>query len=119
VKKKVAATSTVAAAMAEMVINVVELDFVGCFGRDAAGVTLAAGAEDSAAMVTACSGGSGVSGVVVRTLSGGTMSVGTFLRGMRVRMSLRRFGFCGTGVGGVGVGETGDGGAGLNGTRLG
>lgn len=106
-KKKVAATSIVAAAMAEMMTSVVKLDFVGCFGRDVAGVTLAAGAEASAAMVTACSRRSGVSGVVVRTLSGGTMSVGTFLRGMRVRMSLRRFGFCRTGVGGTGVGESG------------
>lgn len=109
-RRKIAANRIMAAE--ETRISVVEFDRVGCFGRDG-DLTLAAGGEGSAAIVTACSRGSGVSGVVVRTLSDGTMSVGTFLRPMRVRVSLRRFGFCETGVGGAGVGETGSGETGL------
>lgn len=115
-KKKIAANRIMAAE--EMRIGVVDFDRVGCFGRDG-DETLTADAEGSAAIVTACSRGSGVSGVVARTFSGGTMSVGTFLCRMRVRVSLRRFGFCGTGVGAAGVGETGSGETGLGGTGLG
>lgn len=117
-KKKIAA-NRIKTAETETRVSVVKIGLAGCFRRDEREVTLAAGAEGSAAMVTACSGGSDVSGVVVRTLSGGTMSVGTLLRGMRVRVSLRRFGFCGTGIGGAWLGETGPGGAGLGGARLG
>ena len=95
-----------------------EFDLAGCLGRDDEDVTLVAGAENSAAetagTVATCSEGICGSGGVVRSLSGSTMSGGTFLRGMRVRTSLRRFGWCGTGIGGTGLG-----GAGLNGTRLG
>lgn len=113
-KNKIAANTIIAAA--EIRITVVEFDLADGFGRDEA-LILAAGAEGSAAGTVAAGGGG--SGGVVRTLSGGTMSVGTFLRRMRVRVSLRRFGFCGTGVGAAGVGETGSGETGLGGTGLG
>src|SRR5690242_6932850 len=87
-------------AAAETKVNVVEFDLAGCLGGDDRGVIVAANPEGSAAMPE------------------GTVSVGMFFRGMRVRMSLRRFGFCGTGVGGAGLGGTGLGGAGRGGTRL-
>ena len=100
-KKKVEATATTTIAAAETKISVVEFDLAVCLGGNDRGLIAAASPEGSAAM------------------SGTTASVGTFLRGMRVRMSLRRFGLCGTGVGGAGLGETGLGGSGLNGIRLG
>jgi hypothetical protein len=78
-KKKVAATATRIIAAAEMRIGVEEVDRVGGFCRDDGGVTLAAGAEGSAAGTMAggkaegfCSGG---------VVGGGTLLAGVVLDG--------------------------------------
>ena len=86
-KKKVAATRTIAA---EMRISVVEFDLGGCFGRDDGDLTLAAGAEGSApGTVAACGGGSCGSGGVPWTLTGGTMLGETLLGGTSLSRTLR------------------------------
>jgi hypothetical protein len=81
VKKKVAATATIIIA-AEMRISVVAFVLVGWIGRDDGDVTLATGAERSAAG-SATAAGVGVSGFggVARALSVGTMVDRTVLDG--------------------------------------
>jgi hypothetical protein len=93
VKKKVAATRIIAAA--ETRISVVVLDLAGCFRWDDGDVTLAAGAEGSAARtVVACGEGSCGCGGVVATSLGGTTAVGTLPGGTA---------FGRTGLGGIGL----------------
>ena len=85
-------------AAVETRINLVEFDLVGGFGWDDGDVTLAAGAEGSAAgTVAVCVGVSCGSGGVVRTLPGGTMLGGTLLGGTTA---------VGTFPGGTGLGGT-------------
>jgi hypothetical protein len=123
-KKKIAATRIIAAA--ETRISVLEFDLVGCFGLGDWDGTLAAGAEGSAAVG---SGGSCVSGGLVRTLPGGTVLDGTLLDGALLGETLLAGTFavgsglggtvlCEIGLGGIGGGKTGLGRAGLGGGWL-